>query len=133
MPIHVEKYQENTEEERIRKNRKTAKTWRPKETKVPIVTGDLGNLGHRIFVERSFFGPFRFSRCLASVIFRKSNFRGTKSINLSQHHGSAVKIMGSSSNASKSPTGRPRKYTFCLINQKIDMIDDTGPQVTINV
>ena len=49
--------------------------------------------------------PFRVLSCLALVIFPKSDLLGMISVNLRQHHGSDVKIMESSSNASKSPTG----------------------------
>ena len=76
---------------------------------------------------------FRVSRCLAPVIFLKSNFWGMISVDLRQHHGSAIEIIWSSSDTPKLPTGRPRKHTFCPTDQEIDWTDVAGPLVSTNV
>ena len=47
--------------------------------------------------------------------------------------GSTIKIRGSSPDTPKSPTGQPRKDTFCLTDQEIDKTDGIGPLVTINI
>ena len=76
---------------------------------------------------------FRVSRCLAPVIFLKSDFWGMISVDLRQHHGSAIEIIWSSSDTPKLPTGRPRKHTFCPTDQEIDWTDVAGPLVSTNV
>jgi len=76
---------------------------------------------------------FRVSRCLAPVIFLKSDFWGMISVDLRQHHGSAIEIIWSSSDTPKLPTGRPRKHTFCPTDQEIDWTDAAGPLVATNV
>ena len=75
---------------------------------------------------------FRVPSHLAYVIFQKYDFRGTKSIDLCQHHRFAIKIICSSSNTLKSLTGRPRKHTFYPTNREINKIDGIGPLVAIN-
>ena len=63
---------------------------------------------------------FCVSRFLAPVIFLKSDFLGMISVDLRQHHGSAIEIIWSSSDSPKSPTGRPRKHTLCPTDREID-------------
>ena len=76
---------------------------------------------------------FCVSRWLALVIFLKSNFWGMISVDLRQHHGSAIEIIWSSSDTPKLPTGWPRKHTFCPTDQEIDWTDVAEPLVATNV
>ena len=78
-------------------------------------------------------GPFSYFELFGLCDFSKIYFRDTKSIDLRQHHGFIVEIMGSSLDALKSPADRLRKYTFYLTSPEIDMTDGTGPLVAINV
>ena len=103
-----------------RKNRKMAENRWSKGAKSPMVTNDHGV-------------SFRVSGCLAPVIFPKSDFQGTKSVDLHQYHGSTVEIRGLSSDILKLLADQPRKHTFCLIDLEIDRTNGTCPLVTINV
>ena len=58
--------------------------------------------------KRRFSILFLVSQCLAPVIFLKSNFWGMISVDLRQHHGSAIEIIWSASDTPKPPTGQPR-------------------------
>lgn len=82
--------------------------------------------------KRPFFRFFSRFAMLAPVIFLKSDFWGMISVDLLQHHGSAIEIIWSS-DTPKLPTGRPRKHTFCPTDQEIDWIDVAGPLVGTNV
>ena len=137
----MQKCQEKYWRKRIRKNLRNGRKSATKKDKNPhgrrrpwpMVAGDHRNLGSRIFAKNPFFGYFFcVSICLVPAVFQKSNFRSTKYVDLCQHHRSATKIVGSSSDTLKSPTGRPRKHTFCPINREIDWIDVVGPLVAIN-
>ena len=105
-----------------------------KQPKIEDQKGKNPRRGSLDFSQKpTFLGPFRLSRWLAPVAFQKSDFLSMKSFDLYQHHGSAAEIMGSSSDASKSPTDRPWKHTFYLIDREINWTDVTGPLVSINV
>ena len=133
MPKIIQKYQENFHRRKKQKKPEDGRKTATKRAKCPMVASNPGNPGRQIFVKNPFWVPFRVSSYLAFVIFQKSDFRHTKSIDHRQHHEFAVQIMGSSSDTSKSLTGRQRKHTFYPTDQEIDKTDGTGPLVEINV
>ena len=144
-----ENVKKNTEEKRNEKNRKMVENRRLKGEKSPMVAGDLGpwslatiaawsSVTLEVWVARfslngSFLILFRVSRVPAPVTFQKSEFWGTKLADLHQHLRSAVKSMGSSSDASKSSIGRPKKYALGSTDRKIDRTDVAGPLIAISV
>ena len=123
----------NTREKTIRQTQKTAENQRPKRENPPWspATMEIRVAGFR--PKTNFFGSFSRFEIIGPYGFLNSYFRGRKSTDLHQHLGSTVKSMGLSSNASESPTSRPRKYTFCPTDLEIDWTGVTGPLVSINV
>ena len=135
--------QEKKEAKKPEKRRPNGDRKRDKSPKVagPMVTddhgcmvaGDPGSPGSRISANTPFFRFFSRFAMIGSCVYSNSDFKGMISIDLCQHHGSAVEIIRSSSDTPKSPTGRPRKHTFCLTDHEIDWTDVAGPLVATNV
>ena len=126
---HAKIVQKYAKEEKIGRGRKM----RPKRQICPVVASDPGNLGHRISPKNLMLGLFRVSSYLASVISKKTDFWGTKSVDLWQHHGFAIEIIGLSSDTLRSSTSQPSKHTFCTTDRKIDWIDGIDLLLAINV
>ena len=129
-----EKYRRKKKQKSPKKGKKTTTGRRPKKGPKPHGRRRPWKAGLPDFRQKCHFSVlFRVSRCLAPVIFLKSDFWGMISVDLRQHHGSAIEIIWSSSDTLKLPTGWPRKHTFCPTDQEIDSTNIAGPLVATNV